>query len=87
MKKTNVTISYEEEKLNALKMYLEQKGQVLEQELTAAVDTMYAKTVPSGVRDFIEMRSGTMKPTERKKKPKPTTPVTAPPPLDMGGER
>ncbi len=79
MKKVNVMISYEEEKLNALKMYLEQKGQVLEQELTTAIDSMYTKTVPSGVRDFIEMRSGSVKPTERKKKSKPTAPVPVTP--------
>lgn len=83
MKKVNITISYEDEKLNALRMYLEQKGQTLEQELTAATDTLYAKTVPSGVREFIEMRSGTIKPTEKKKKPKP--PVPAEPPQDRGG--
>lgn len=83
MKKVNVTISYDEEKLNALRMYLEQKDQTPEQELTAAVDTLYAKTVPSGVRDFIEMRSGAVKPTEKKKKPK--APVPAALPQERGG--
>lgn len=78
MKKVNVTISYDEEKLNALRMYLEQKGTTLENELTAATDSLYGKTVPSGVREFIEMRSGTVKPTEKKKKPKASVPVTAP---------
>ena len=33
MKKTSITVSFEEEKLSALKLYLEQKGQKVETEL------------------------------------------------------
>lgn len=58
MKKTTITISYDDEKLNALKLYLGQKNAQVEDELTKALDTLYGKTVPAGVRDFIEMRSG-----------------------------
>lgn len=58
MKKTNITISYDDEKLNALKLYLGQKDTQVEDELTRALETLYNKTVPAGVRDFIEMRSG-----------------------------
>lgn len=83
MKKVNVTISYDAEKLHALRMYLNQKNQTLEQELTASVDTLYAKAVPSGVRDFIEMRSGAVNPTEKKKKLK--APVSVAPPQERGG--
>ena len=59
MKKTTITLSYDEEKLNALKLYLEQKNAQVEDELTSALDTLYQKNVPSGVREFIDMRSGT----------------------------
>lgn len=58
MKKTNITISYDDEKLNALKLYLGQKNAQVEDELTRALEALYNKTVPAGVRDFIEMRSG-----------------------------
>ena len=83
MKKATITLSYDEEKLAALRLYLEQKGQTVENELVASVESLYAKTVPTNVRDFIDLRAGTPKPAEKKKKPKP--PVSADP-LQDGSE-
>ena len=40
MKKTNVTISFDEEKLTALRLYMEQKDLQLEDELTKAMANM-----------------------------------------------
>lgn len=71
MKKTTINISYDEEKLSALRLYLEQKDQTLENELIVAADTLYAKSVPANVREFIDLRAGCVKPAEKKKKPKP----------------
>ena len=59
MKKITVSISCDEEKLSALKMYLAQKEMQVETELEKAFDTLYSKTVPAGVREFIDMKSGT----------------------------
>ena len=50
MKKATITISYDEEKLNALKLYLSQKGTTVEDELNKDMDTLYTKSVPVGVR-------------------------------------
>lgn len=72
MKNIAVTISYDEEKLSALKLYLEQKGSQVEDELVKALGTLYAKTVPSGVREYIELRSGSTEVTSKPKKPKPS---------------
>lgn len=58
MKKTNVTISFDEEKLTALRLYMEQKDLQLEDELVKSIETFYGKHVPANVREFIEMRSG-----------------------------
>lgn len=57
MKKTTINISYDEEKLSALKMYLGQKGSSLDDELVKMLDTLYGKTVPASVREFISMKS------------------------------
>lgn len=57
MKKATIHISYDEEKLNAMKLYLEQKGTHLDNEVIKMLDTLFNKTVPSGVRDFISMKS------------------------------
>lgn len=55
MKKATITISYDEEKLNALKLYLGQKEMQPEDELTKALDVLYSKVVPANVREYIEM--------------------------------
>ena len=59
MKKTTVSVSYDAEKLAAIKLYLEQKGTQFENELNKALDALYAKHVPAGVREFIDLRTGT----------------------------
>ena len=55
--KKNIIVTMENEKLSALKMYTEQKGTTVEEELTKYAEQMYAKTVPQNVRDFIDMMS------------------------------
>lgn len=58
MKKTTFNISFDEDKASALVLYLSQKGATVETELEKALDTLYTKTVPAGVREYIELRSG-----------------------------
>ena len=58
MKKTNITISYDEEKLNTLKVYLSDKQTTVEDELVKNLDTMYLKMVPASVRDYFVKRAG-----------------------------
>ena len=71
MKKATITLSYDEEKLSALRLYLEQKGGTLEEELQQAVDTLYAKTIPANVRGFLDLRAGVAKPEAKARKAKP----------------
>lgn len=71
MKKTTVTITFDEEKLSALKIYLEQKNQTAEEELEAALAALYNKTVPTGVREYLDLRSGTTPPAVKSKRTKP----------------
>lgn len=83
MKKATITISYDEEKLNALKLYLGQKEIQPEDELTKALDTLYSKVVPANVREYIEMNlENSMATTEKKKKSK--SPVPADPVQERG---
>lgn len=73
MKKTTFNISFDEDKASALVLYLSQKGTSAEAELEKALDTIYSKTVPAGVREFIDMRSGIVSSSvvPKPKKPKP----------------
>lgn len=53
--------------MNAMKLYLEQKGTHLDNEVIKMLDTLFNKTVPSGVRDFISMKSESYAPTSKKR--------------------
>lgn len=67
MKKTSVSIMYEDEKLNAVKMYMEQRDLDFKEELEKSVDSLYAKYVPANVREFIDMKGLQAKPPKPKK--------------------
>ena len=73
MKKTTFNVSFDEDKATALVLYLSQKGTTAEAELEKALDALYTKTVPAGVREFIDMRSGIVSPSAvpKPKRPKP----------------
>lgn len=58
MKTATVSVSFDDEKLSALRLYLKQKDLTLEKELTASIETLYTKHVPSGVREYIAIRLG-----------------------------
>ena len=66
MKKATIHISYDEEKMNAMKLYIEQKGAHLDNEVIKMLDTLFNKTVPLGVREFISMKSEGYAPTSKK---------------------
>ncbi len=57
MKKTQITVNFDEEKATAIKMYLGQRNTTIESELEKALDTIYNKVVPVGVRQFLSLRA------------------------------
>ena len=70
MKKTSVSIMYDDEKLNAIGLYISQLDMDFKEELEKSVDALYAKYVPANVREFIDMKGSQVK-TPKPKKPKP----------------
>ena len=76
MKTATITISYDEEKLAALRLYLGQKNQTVEEELLAATDSLYTKTVPNNVREFIDLRAGKTVSEPKKRKAKTSDAVS-----------
>ena len=54
MKKENITISMEADKLRATKRYMEKKDANVEQELVDAMQKLYEKYVPAPVREYID---------------------------------
>lgn len=61
MKKETVTFTYDAEKLSALKMYMAQKNIKLEDELEKTAESLYNKTVPNSVREYIALKNNTKK--------------------------
>lgn len=71
MKKENITLSMEAEKLRATKRYMEKKDISIEQELSDALTKLYEKYVPAPVREYIDEAAEDSKLTT-KNKPKKT---------------
>ena len=67
MKKTNISIMYDDEKLNAIRLYMSQRDLDFKEELEKSVDSLYAKYVPTNVREFIDMKGSQVKPPKPKK--------------------
>ena len=70
MKKTSVSIMYDDEKLNAIRLYMSQRDLNFKEELEKSVGSLYAKYVPANVREFIDMKEMQTK-QPKPKKPKP----------------
>ena len=67
MKQVTIQFTYDDERLEALRIYLADNGSTIEDELTSALDAVYKKTVPSQVRTFLDKRSQS-EPTKPKSK-------------------
>ena len=70
MKKSSISIMYDDKKLSAIRLYMSQRDLDFNEELEKSVDSLYAKYVPSNVREFIDMKDSQVK-TPKPKKPKP----------------
>lgn len=71
MKKVSVTVQYDEEKLNTVKIFLEKKGLTLSDEIVKFIDGLYNKNVPAQVRDFLELKRSSQKESAPKQNAKP----------------
>lgn len=75
MEKTELTVSIEPERLEALTFYLQkEKTTTLQKELGKMLEELYEKTVPADVRDYIGSRGKKASPQKPKRPvPKPPT--------------
>ena len=74
MKNTTVSVSFDPEKLDALRLYLSRKGADLESELDEFLERSYTKVVPPAIRDYISVRQETPESPGRK----PPVPASRP---------
>lgn len=80
MKRTNLTISFESEKLDALNFYIGKKDVNLQDELSDTIVKLYEKHVPQPTREYLEDKlnreSKASKPSKRENTKTTTTAVT-----------
>ncbi|MFI3228382.1 MAG: DUF6103 family protein [Clostridia bacterium] len=73
MKKTNITISFESEKLDALNFYIGKKDVNLQEELADTLQKLYEKHVPQPTREYLEDKLERENKNKRVNKPTATT--------------
>ena len=74
MKKENITVAMEQEKLRATRRYMKKKDVDIERELADALEKLYEKYVPAPVREYIDESAEDAKPN----KPKAKTNISKP---------
>ena len=57
MSRVEVTISFDEEKYEAVSIYLDEKGVSFEDAMNNALDSLYTKNVPKAVKVFLQKRN------------------------------
>jgi len=67
MKQATLQIKFDEEKLNAIKQYMDKKDADLQKELDDVMQKLYEKHVPAPVREYIESRDSRVQ--EKSKRP------------------
>lgn len=58
MKKSSITIPFEDEKLQALRLFSGKKNADIDSELEDAAQKLYEKYVPKDARELVEMMAG-----------------------------
>lgn len=77
MKKVNITIAFDDEKLDALEFSLHKENATVQSRMDEALKQLYEKTVPEPVREYLD--SKTAPAPKAKRPPKPPKPQTAEP--------
>ena len=72
MKQVNLTITFDEEKLSALKRYMGKKELDLDREMTDALVKLYEKYVPAPVREYIDESAAA--PSKSRRSPRAAAP-------------
>ena len=78
MEKTDITLSFEDEKLDALEFSLRKKGSSVQRRMQEALKNLYEQEVAAPVREYLESKSAPAvrpKRTVRGSKPQAGTPA------------
>ena len=71
MEKTELTLSLDSEKMDALAYYLKKESATVQVKMDEALRQLYESAVPEAVREFLDAKSAPAKP---KRPPRPSQP-------------
>lgn len=71
MEKTELTLSLDSEKMDALAYYLKKESATAQSKMDEALRQLYESAVPEAVREFLDAKSAPAKP---KRPPRPSQP-------------
>ena len=66
MKKVNITLAFDDDKLDALEFSLKKENSSVQSRMEDALRQLYEKTVPEPVREYLDSRAA---PTARPRRP------------------
>ena len=73
MQKVNITLSFEEEKLGALEIFLKKENTTVQKRMEESLRQLYESAVPEAVREFLDCRAtATARDRSRRSAPKST---------------
>ena len=79
MKKANITVAFDEEKLDALEFSLKKEGSTVQATLEQTLAQLYEQAVPQPLREYLDSRSA---PAPRPKRPSRPAPKERPVPSE-----
>ena len=78
MQKVNITLSFEDEKLSALEIFLKKENNTVQKRMNESLQQLYESAVPEAVREFLDCKAAVAA-RERSRRPAPK-PAPAKPP-------
>ena len=82
MKKVNITLAFDDDKLDALEFSLKKENSSVQSRMEDALRQLYEKTVPEPVREYLDSKTvPAPKPKRTAKSAVPKTPSSEPKPM------
>jgi hypothetical protein len=77
MEKTEITLSFDSERMRAMTIYLKMENSTVQEKMDEAMRELYEKAVPEPVRAYLDIISAP--PPKPKRPPRPSQPKAEPP--------
>ena len=80
VQKVEITLSYDDERVEAMEFYLKKEDSTVQKKMEAALGQLYETLVPEEVREYIDRKTVPARPKRTPKSSRPTQPAAAPMP-------